>query len=78
MSLCREPLIKDGNGNVQATVAETPLAIGYVSFTYVDETVKALKVEGVDATVENVLNNTYKVSRPFMVIYHEENLSGCG
>ncbi len=68
-------LIKDGNGNVQATVAKTPLAIGYVSFTYVDDTVNAVLVEGVEATVENVLNESYKISRPFMIIYHEENLS---
>ena len=33
-ALTASALIKDGNGNVQATVAETPLAIGYVSFTY--------------------------------------------
>ena len=45
-------LIKDGNGNVQATVAETPLAIGYVSFTYLDDTIKGLKIEGVEPTVE--------------------------
>ena len=68
-------LIKDGNGNVQATVAETPLAIGYVSFTYVDETVKGVLVEGAEPTVENVLNETYKISRPFNIVYHEENLS---
>ena len=74
-ALRADALIKDGNGNVQVTIAETPLAIGYVSFTFIDETVKGLLVEGVDPTVENVLNNTYKISRPFMIIYHEENLT---
>jgi phosphate transport system substrate-binding protein len=68
-------IIKDGNGNVQSTVAGNPLAIGYVSFTYLDSTVKALTVGGVEPTVAAVLDKTYPISRPFMIIYHEENLS---
>ncbi|MBN2222190.1 MAG: phosphate ABC transporter substrate-binding protein, partial [Vallitaleaceae bacterium] len=68
-------LVKDGNGNVQATVASDEDSIGYVSFTYIDETIKAVKVEGVDATVENVLNETFPISRPFLMVYHDENLS---
>jgi phosphate transport system substrate-binding protein len=74
-ALVASALIKDGNGNVQATVAETPLAIGYVSFTFLDETVKGVLIEGAEPTVENVLNETYKISRPFNIVYHEENLS---
>ncbi len=50
-------------------------SIGYVSFTYIDNTIKALTVEGVEATTDNVLNETYKVSRPFVMIYHEDNLN---
>ena len=74
-ALRADALIKDGNGNVQATVAETPLAIGYVSFTYVDETVKGVLIGGAEPTVENVLNGSYAISRPFNIVYHEENLS---
>ncbi len=74
-SLVESALIKDGNGNVQATVVETPLAIGYVSFTYLDETVKGVLIEGAEPTVENVLNESYKISRPFNIVYHEANLS---
>ncbi len=74
-ALTADALIKDGNGNVQATVAETPLAIGYVSFTYLDETVKGVLIEGAEPTVENVLNGSYKISRPFNIVYHEANLT---
>ncbi len=74
-ALTASAIIKDGNGNVQATVAGNPLAIGYVSFTYLDDTVKGLSVEGVLPSVDAVLDNTYPISRPFMIIYHEENLS---
>ncbi len=67
--------IAEGNGNVQTTVATNPQAIGYVSFTYVNDTVKPLLIEGAEPTVENVLSKTYPISRPFMIVYHEENLS---
>lgn len=67
--------IAEGNGNVQTTVAGNENAIGYVSFTYIDETIKPLTVEGVEATTDNVLNESYKVSRPFVMIYHDENLT---
>ena len=67
--------IKEGNGNVQTTVATNPQAIGYVSFTYIDETIKPLLIEGAEPTVENVLSKVYPISRPFMIVYHEDNLS---
>ncbi|MDN5308010.1 MAG: phosphate transport system substrate-binding protein [Eubacteriaceae bacterium] len=63
--------IKEGNGNVQTTVAGNENAIGYVSLTYVDDTVKAVTVDGVEATVENVKSGDYAVSRPFLAMYDE-------
>ncbi len=70
--------IAEGNGNVQSTVAENENAIGYVSFTYINDTIKALTVEGVEATTDNVLNETYKVSRPFVMVYQDKNLNDAG
>jgi phosphate transport system substrate-binding protein len=64
--------IKEGNGNVQTTVAGNPNAIGYVSLTFVDKTVTALNVDGVKATVDNVLNKSYALSRPFLIFYDEK------
>lgn len=63
--------IKEGNGNVQTTVAGNANAIGYVSLTFVNKTVKALDVVGVQASVANVLNKTYSLSRPFLAFYDE-------
>ncbi|NTW70619.1 MAG: phosphate ABC transporter substrate-binding protein [Eubacteriaceae bacterium] len=74
-ALTKDATIAEGNGNVQSTVAGNENSIGYVSFTYIDDTVKALSVEGVAPTVEDVLNKTYPISRPFVMIYHEDNLS---
>jgi len=74
-ALTQAAIIKDGNGNVQATVAGNELAIGYVSFTYVDDKVKGLLIEGAAPTVDAVLDGSYKISRPFNIIYHKANLS---
>ena len=73
--LKEDALIAEGNGNVQTTVAGNPLAIGYVSFTYINETVKPLLVDGVAPTVENVVSKEYAVSRPFMMVYMEDNMT---
>src|SRR5699024_4525420 len=50
------------------TVSENEYAIGYISLGSLDDSlVKAVKIDGVDATAENIENGTYKVSRPFNV-----------
>ncbi len=49
------------------TVAQDENAIGYVSLGSLNDTVKALKINGVEATVENIKNGTYEISRPFNV-----------
>lgn len=73
--LTANALIAEGNGNVQTTVAGNAQSIGYVSLTSINETVKALLVDDVEATVDNVMSQYYKVSRPFIMVYHEENMN---
>ena len=57
----------DSTGGVMARVAATPGAIGYVSLDVVDDTVKPLQLDGVDATEENIKAGTYVLSRPFVM-----------
>lgn len=57
----------DSTGAVMAKVASTPGAIGYVSLDVVDDSVKALKLDGVDATEENIKAGNYALSRPFVM-----------
>lgn len=56
----------ESTGSVINAVATTDGAIGYASLANVDETVKALKVGGIEATEENVKSGAYKVQRPFI------------
>ena len=60
---------------VLGEVKGNPLAIGYDSLGYVTDDVKMLKVDGVAATVENVKNGTYKISRPLNVVYQESKVA---
>lgn len=55
-------------GNVREKVASTATAIGYISLAGVDDSVKKLTVEGVEATYDNVRNGSYKISRPFLLL----------
>lgn len=50
-----------------AKVASTDGAIGYVSLDVVDDTLKALALDGVTATAENVKDQSYTLSRPFVM-----------
>ena len=57
---------------MMTSVAGNPQAIGYISLGSLDDSVKALKVDGAEATAENVKNDTYKIARPFNIATTEE------
>ena len=50
-----------------STIAGDPAAIGYVSLGSLNDNVKALQIDGAEATAENVKSGTYKVARPFNI-----------
>ncbi len=53
---------------VLQTVAGNVAAIGYISLGSLNDTVKALQIDGADATVENIKSGAYKVARPFNIV----------
>lgn len=61
-------LIAEGNGAVKQNIATKEAAIGYVSLGYIDESIKPLKIDGVEATVETIKANEYPVARPFLML----------
>jgi phosphate transport system substrate-binding protein len=58
----------DGTGAVKAEISRNADAIGYISLGSVDSSVKSLGVGGVAATTANVINNSYKIARPFLLL----------
>lgn len=75
VGLVESATVVEGNGNVQATVAGNENAIGYVSFSFINETVKAVTVDGVEATPANAKDGTYVLSRPFLLVYNKDTVS---
>jgi phosphate transport system substrate-binding protein len=55
-------------GAIKASVASNADAIGYISLGSVDNTIKSVSVGGVAASNANVVNGTYKIARPFIVL----------
>ena len=55
-------------GDVIGNVASNPNAIGYASLSAVDETVTAVQVNGVAPSEETVLDGTYEIQRPFVIV----------
>jgi len=67
-------IIQVGVAAVLAEVKSNPVAVAYESLGYVTGDVKTLKIDGVEATVANIKNGTYKISRPLSVVYKENVL----
>ena len=62
-----EASITNSTSVMMTTVSGNKDAIGYISLGSLNDTVKALKIDGVEATAENIKNNTYKIARPFNI-----------
>ena len=60
--------ITNSTSVMMTTVSGDENAIGYISLGSLNDTVKAVKIDGAEASAENVANDTYKVSRPFNII----------
>lgn len=60
---------------MMTTVAGDENAIGYISLGSLDDSVRAIKVEGVEPTVDNVKSGNYKVARPFEICIPKEGTS---
>lgn len=67
-----EAMITNSTSVMMTTVAGDKYAIGYISLGSLNDSVKALDVDGVEATAENIKNDTYKVARPFNIATHGE------
>ncbi|MHC1771086.1 MAG: substrate-binding domain-containing protein [Flexilinea sp.] len=62
-----EASITNSTSVVLTSVAGNPYAIGYISLGSLNDTVKAVKIDGTAASVENIISDTYKISRPFNI-----------
>ncbi|WP_308748919.1 substrate-binding domain-containing protein [uncultured Anaerococcus sp.] len=71
----QEAIVQNSTNGVMQTVSQDTEAIGYISLGSLNDTVKAVKIEGVEATEENIVNGTYKISRPFNLAFKEAEIN---
>ncbi|MDD3278423.1 MAG: substrate-binding domain-containing protein [Lachnospiraceae bacterium] len=64
--------ITNNTSVMMTTVAGDTSAIGYISLGSLNDTVKALKIDGAEATAENIENGSYKISRPFNIVTKDD------
>ena len=64
--------IQNQTSGVITTVAGDPSAIGYISLGSLDDSVKAVKVDGAEATPEEITAGSYPIARPFNVAWNKE------
>ena len=70
--LTKDAQISDGSGNIKSMILGNENAIGYISSSYVDETVTGLTVGGEELTVDNVKSGKYALARPFLLVNKQE------
>jgi phosphate transport system substrate-binding protein len=62
-------LVQDSNGAIRQVVTDDRNAIGYISLGLVNDRVKALKIGGIEATVDNIQHQRYQIVRPFLFVF---------
>jgi phosphate transport system substrate-binding protein len=70
-------LVQDSNGSVREIVAGDPYSLGYISAGLVDRRVKALAIDGVYPTRENIKSHAYKLVRRFLLVARAEPVGPC-
>jgi len=65
-------ILQASNGSVRTTVSTTPYSIAYLSFGYLDDTVKSISIDGVAAIEQNAADGSYPIVRPLNMLTNGE------
>ena len=71
----KDALLQASNGAIVSAVSQNQKAIGYVGFGYLDDNVKALKVNGVEGTIENGKSGSFPISRKLYLYINKKTAS---
>ena len=65
-------ILQPSNGSVRTTVSTTPYAIGYMSFGYLDDTIKTISISGIAPNEANASDGSYPIVRPLNMLTNGE------
>ncbi len=71
-AISEDALLQQSNGQVRTVVSTTPNTIGFLSFGFLDEMTSAVALDGVEPTVDAVLNESYSTFRPLNMLTNGE------
>lgn len=71
----KDALLQASNGAIVTAVAGNPRAIGYIGYGYLDSSIKALSINGIEGTIENGKSGKFPVSRKLYMYVDEKKLS---
>lgn len=74
--VAKDALLQASNGAIVSAIAGNPKAIGYIGYGYIDKTVKALTVSGVEPTLENGKSGKFPVSRKLYMYVDQNKVTG--
>jgi len=72
MEISPKSIVQASNGAVKQLVADDKYSIGFISLGLIDEKVKTIALDNIAPTKENVINGSYTLSRPFLLVAYEE------
>lgn len=72
-NISEEAIIQNGTNAIMTTVEGDKNAIGYISLGSLNDRVKALKIDGIEAKAANLQDESYKISRPFNIVLREDS-----
>jgi phosphate transport system substrate-binding protein len=78
LEITPKAIVQDSNGAVRQLVADDKNAVGFISMGLADETVKTIRLAGVEATWENIKNETYSLFRPFLFVTNDHPSDNAG
>lgn len=67
-------LVVNSNGMMKTLINNNPQAIGFVSMGSIDKSIKAIELDGIKPTPDNIASGKYKLTRPFLIIYKKDHL----
>jgi len=71
----RDALLQASNGAVVSSVAENPRAIGYIGYGYINDSIKSITVNNIEATIENGKSGKFPLARNLYMYINTEKIS---
>lgn len=72
-NISEEAIIQNGTNAIMTSVEGDKNALGYISLGSLNDRVKALKIDGIEARAENLQDESYKIARPFNIVLREDS-----